>query len=179
MLDTTGGNAQLPTGDFIVDRDGRLTPAERRELLPSGRTAHDGFGPPGQWDLSPYVCCGAVTDHRDADAALLAAARGAGLLVGPIDAAIAPGFVDDLSRLAAATGRRLIEPVESGPVADPIVAALLEALADGLSVPAAARRCSVSLRTAHRRLAEARAALDLPTTGALVARSAQGQALSA
>ena len=175
----TGGSPRLPTGDCVVDRDGRLTQAELREYLPSGRSLHEGFDPPGSWDLSPYVCCGPVTGPSDAEAALLAAARGAGLLVGSVDAAVAPGFVDDLSRLAASTGRRLIEPVGSLPVKDPVVAALLEALAAGLSVPAAARQCAVCLRTAHRRLAGARAALDLPTTGALVARSAHGRVPSA
>lgn len=171
----TGRSPQFPAGDFVVDREGRLAQTDFRELVPSGRSLHPGFDPPGQWDLSRYVCWGPVTDPVEAGAALHAAARGAG----PVDPAVAPAFLDDLSRLAAATGRRLIEAEAARPTTDPVVAALLAALAGGLTVPAAARLCAVSLRTAHRRLAEARAALDLPTTGALVAHSAHGRIPSA
>ena len=49
-------------------------------------------------------------------------------------------------------------------------AALLAALADGDSVDAAARRVGLSLRTAHRRLRAARAALGVRTNAAAVAR---------
>ena len=71
---------------------------------------------------------------------------------------------------ATARGRDSTEPGLDAH--DQLVADLISALAQGLTMPLAARSCAVSVRTAHRRLAEARAALGVASTGALVAGSA-------
>jgi len=86
-----------------------------------------------------------------------------------IDAAAYCAGMADLSP-AAARGRDSTEPDLDAH--DQLVTDLISALAHGLTMPLAARSCAVSVRTAHRRLAEARAALGVAGTGALVAGSA-------
>jgi DNA-binding NarL/FixJ family response regulator len=111
------------------------------------------------------VCVGAIRDAGDAQAALLAAARGAGVVVvARCSADELDAFVDDLGRLG---------PVEElHRDAEPRVPEgqrLLELLADGRSLDEAAAALHISRRTAERRLANARRALGVHTTAAAVA----------
>jgi DNA-binding CsgD family transcriptional regulator len=125
-----------------------------------------GFAPGDEpWDLAPgrVVAVGAVTGRTEAEAALLCAVRGAGLVV-TLDrgGSWAAGFLADLERLAP--------PVPEPAPAEPAVVLtaeqrdLLELLAEGHSIAEAARLRYLSLRTANRRVAQARAALGVPTT---------------
>ena len=131
------------------------------------------------WDLpdSPWshrmtkvVCLGAVTDPATAERALVACARGAGVVV---DVADCPGdllgpLLDDLARLALAPapGRA---PARSALPLTPEQRALLELVARGASVPEAAEALFLSHRTAERRMAGIRKALGVPSTTAAVA----------
>jgi DNA-binding NarL/FixJ family response regulator len=118
------------------------------------------------WDLAPakVVAVGAVTGRAEAEAALLCAVRGAGLVV-TLDrgGSWAAGFLADLERLAPAPA-----PETTPDPATVVLTAeqldLLELLAEGHSIAEAARLRYLSLRTANRRVAQARAALGVPTT---------------
>ena len=170
----TGATRRPPSrGAHVVDRDGRLGPDEQRWLAPPDRTVTRGFSPTGAWDLRDRVCVGPVADAADAAAALLAAARGALLVVGPLDDAVAPAFLDDLRRLAYTSGVQVtaFDPASSSP--DGLLDALLAGLADGLGMAVAARQALMSVRTAHRRLADARRQAGVTTTAALVAEWAR------
>lgn len=179
-----------------------------RDLVRRGWQVHRGFTPADEpWDLAParLVAVGVVTDRDAAEAALLCAVRGAGLVV-TLDhgRSWAPGFLHDLARLepsrvvpgippvpqpdgpaGSATGARAAVAGASPPdgAAGPggtdrpgsRVGALtaeqcdlLDLLAAGHSIAEAARLRYLSLRTANRRVADARAALGVPTTRAAV-----------
>jgi DNA-binding CsgD family transcriptional regulator len=167
-----------------------------RDLTRRGWRVHRGFTPAEEpWDLAParVVAVGVVGDRDDAEAALLCAVRGAGLVVTlDEDRSWAPGFMHDLARLeprAAPTDPRSDRPAGGpgggaagggGPAAAQSLADaaggsvigaltaeqcdLLDLLAAGHSIAEAARMRYLSLRTANRRVADARAALGVPTT---------------
>jgi DNA-binding CsgD family transcriptional regulator len=128
-----------------------------------------GFAPGEQpWDLAPgrVVAVGAVTGRAEAEAALLCAVRGAGLVV-TLDrgGSWAAGFLADLERLAPPPATAA--PPAAEPAAVTLTAEqrdLLELLAEGHSIAEAARLRYLSLRTANRRVAQAREALGVPTT---------------
>jgi DNA-binding CsgD family transcriptional regulator len=134
------------------------------ELVRHGWRLHRGLQPPAEpWDLAPsrLVAVGPVADAAAARAALLCAVRGAGLVVAlDPDAPWAADFRADLHRLAPGP--------EPAPAADQPLTAdqreILDLLADGHSIAAAARLRYLSLRTANRRVAEAREALGVATT---------------
>jgi DNA-binding CsgD family transcriptional regulator len=202
-----------------------------RDLTRRGWQVHRGFTPADEpWDLAParVVAVGVVADRDAAEAALLCAVRGAGLVV-TLDQARswAPGFLHDLARLeparaiptgagagtgpAAGTGAAAETGATAGvaaaPGAEPAAAGagtgppdgagpeaaadrpppgtarpggapggsaaaaltaeqcdLLDLLAAGHSIAEAARTRYLSLRTANRRVADARTALGVPTT---------------
>lgn len=116
---------------------------------------------------SEAVCAGAVADSADAEAALLAAVSGSGVLVD----ATAPREVID--RLCS--DLRTFGPVEHRlerrvrPALTREQRELVALLAEGLSLGEAAARLHLSRRTADRRLAGARAALGVATTVEAVA----------
>lgn len=158
-----------------------------RDLTRRGWQVHRGFTPAEEpWDLAParVVAVGVVADRDTAEAALLCAVRGAGLVV-TLDQgrSWAPGFLHDLARLEPSRGAPAGAPgrvdgsrsaSEPGPVTEPAGAAvtalsaeqcdLLDLLAAGHSIAEAARMRYLSLRTANRRVADARATLGVPTT---------------
>lgn len=107
------------------------------------------------------VCAGQVDTVRDAEAALLAALGGAGIVaVLPDDDALSASFFEDLRRLGD------VEVADESPQnplerLDEEQRRLLDLLAKGLSVTAASRRLFLSRRTADRRLAQARAMLGV------------------
>ena len=121
--------------------------------------------PARPWSVAGVVCVGAVRDADDAQAALLAAARGAGVVaLAHCTADELDAFVDDLARLG---------PVDERNVHDRTVESeerrLLELLAAGKSIDEAAAALHVSRRTAERRLASARRAFGVRTTAAAIA----------
>ena len=148
------------------------TPADAdtvlRRLARDGWTVRDGFAlPDPTWDVtsSRLVMHGRVADTDTLQLAVLAAARGAGIVaVTDTETTVGRALVDDLSRLG---------PVHRGTgtdapatVADliPEQRALLERLAAGDTIAAAAAAEFLSLRTANRRIAEARALFGVRTT---------------
>jgi DNA-binding CsgD family transcriptional regulator len=179
------------------------------DLTRRGWRVHRGFAPADEpWDLAParVVAVGVVTDRTEAEAALLCAVRGAGLVVTlDRDRSWAAGFLADLARLAPpapGSDARGAEPngpppsprppagsadptsrpappqprtaagvptggPPAGPTAAPLTVEqceLLDLLAAGHSIAEAARMRYLSLRTANRRVADARTALGVPTT---------------
>jgi DNA-binding NarL/FixJ family response regulator len=140
-----------------------------RRLTRDGWTARDGFAlPDPAWDVTGarLVLHGRITDQDSLQLAVLAAARGAGIIaICDIESAIGRALVDDLARLG---------PVHQGigvdtaadTVADlvPEQRALLDRLAGGDTIAAAAAAEFLSLRTANRRIAEARAVFGVRTT---------------
>jgi DNA-binding NarL/FixJ family response regulator len=133
-------------------------------LRRDGWTPVSADGLPAQpWDLTArrlLVTC-RVERARECSAALLAAARGAGVVAvsaaGSTELAM---FYDELSRLGRVTFAA--DPTE--PTLTPEQRRLLELLAEGETLRGAARRLSLSRRTAHRRLADARAVLGVGST---------------
>jgi DNA-binding NarL/FixJ family response regulator len=138
-----------------------------RRLARDGWTIREGFAlPDPTWDVTSagVILHGRITDPDTLQLAVLAAARGAGI-VAVCDPATPLGraLVDDLARLG---------DVQHGPggdtgtVADlvPEQRALLDRLAAGDTIAAAAAAEFLSLRTANRRIAEARALFGVRTT---------------
>ncbi|SNY45007.1 LuxR family transcriptional regulator [Paractinoplanes atraurantiacus] len=142
-----------------------------RRLTRDGWVARDGFALPDPgWDVSStrLVLHGRIGDADTLQLAVLAAARGAGIVaVCDAESPLGRALVDDLSRLG---------PVQHG-AADPVPAggnnvtdlvpeqrALLDRLAAGDTIAAAAAAEFLSLRTANRRIAEARALFGVRTT---------------
>jgi len=125
-----------------------------------------GWAAPMQRDR--IVCRGWIRTSDGARRALLAAVSGAGLIVGiSADRETVDRFLDDLRRLG---------PVEHIPVATESIRleadqrALLELLAEGLTLREAAAELGMPRRSADRRLAAARRVLGVDSTaGAVVA----------
>lgn len=145
--------------------------AAAADAVRRGWLVHQGFVPPAEpWDLAPrrMVAVGAVGSAGAARAALLCAVRGTGLLV-IVDRAQpwAAAFLADLSRLAAAPAGPRPEPGRAAVPDLPLSSEqreMLDLLAGGRSIAQAATDLFVSLRTANRRVAEAREALGVGTT---------------
>jgi len=156
----------MPTPPYLLLPPAADLDAPAADLVRRGWRLHRGLEPPAEpWDLKParVVAVGPVPDEAAAEAALLCAVRGAGLVIA-VDPA-APWAADlraDLDRLApAAAEAPTPEP------AHPLSAEqreILDLLAEGHSIAAAARLRYLSLRTANRRVAEAREALGVATT---------------
>jgi DNA-binding NarL/FixJ family response regulator len=137
----------------------------------------DGFGlPESPWDLVSHriLCTGGVSDRAQAQAVALAAVRGAALAVAVADDWLLECLVEDLSRVGAVAVR---DPHAAHPIAllDPGQCRLLELVAAGATLAAAADQLGWSRRTINRRLARIRETLGVATTAeALVlARSAR------
>ncbi len=144
-----------------------------RRLARAGWRTREGFAlPEGAWDVAAHrlLLFGRVPDVETAALAVLAAARGAGVVViADADADTGRAVLADLARIG---------PVIRDPDADPDDApsdggglpindeqrALLDRLAAGETIAAAAEAEFLSLRTANRRIAEARKALGVRTT---------------
>jgi DNA-binding NarL/FixJ family response regulator len=120
------------------------------------------------WDLSTarHLVIAEITSADQAASALLLAVRGAGLLVFlDREAPWAGGFLADLERVSAPA------PSVGGPPAIPLSqeqCELLDLLAAGASIAAAAASRYISLRTANRRIADARKALGAASTSEAV-----------
>ncbi len=137
-----------------------------------GWTVHPGFDlAAAPWDLTrARVLCVGIVDDAATGPALAAVARGAGLAIAiEAQGALRHRFLEDLHKLA--------DPVthEPGPdpaigQLDPLQRQLLQALAQGATVTAAATAAHVSRRTANRALAGARSQLAVATNAAAVTR---------
>jgi DNA-binding NarL/FixJ family response regulator len=116
------------------------------------------------------VRAGRVEGIPDAEAALLAALDGVGLVIAAdADREVTDRLVDDLRRLGQVE-HRVGEPMP-GPAVPPEARALLGLLAEGHSLGEAAEILGLARRTADRRLADARRALGVERTTAAIARA--------
>ncbi len=121
------------------------------------RPVHPGFDVGDEiWRIHGLVCVGPVADDVSHGAALDVVLRGADV-VADVAAERAAAFADDLRR----AGLTLWTPRDDQ--LDAVAEALLESLANGASVAQAARQCAVSVRSAHRRLADARRRIGVAT----------------
>ncbi|GAB3658804.1 LuxR family transcriptional regulator [Glycomyces tarimensis] len=137
-----------------------------RRCAAAGWKAHRGFAlfEPA-WDLAErrLLAHGTVADDHTASQAVLAAARGAGVIAtatGPIALALAA----DLRRVGPLGHTPGRPELDDGLDLDPEQRALLNRLAAGSTIAAAAEAEFVSLRTANRRIAAARSTLGVKTT---------------
>jgi hypothetical protein len=149
-----------------VDADAVL-----RRLVRDGWAVREGFAlPDPAWDVTGarLVLHGRIADQDTLQLAVLAAARGAGIVaVCDTDTPIGRALVDDLSRLGPVQHGVATDPAGGGnALADlvPEQRALLDRLAAGDTIAAAAAAEFLSLRTANRRIAEARALFGVRTT---------------
>jgi hypothetical protein len=147
-----------------------------RRLARVGWQTREGFAlPESTWDVtaSRLVLFGRVPDVDTAELALLAAARGAGVIaITDLRGDVGRALLADLERIG---------PVSTDPDAEvagevdgtdhgagthlaPEQRALLDRLAKGETIAAAAQAEFLSLRTANRRIAEARDALGVRST---------------
>ncbi|HEX5200822.1 MAG TPA: LuxR family transcriptional regulator [Actinoplanes sp.] len=142
-----------------------------RRLIRDGWVARDGFALPDPgWDVTGnrLVLHGRITDPETLQLAVLAAARGAGIVaICDTESPLGRALIDDLARLGPVRQGAATEPAgEPGPVAElvPEQRALLDRLAAGDTIAAAAAAEFLSLRTANRRIAEARQLFGVRTT---------------
>jgi DNA-binding NarL/FixJ family response regulator len=158
---------------YIVDGGTEATAVLRR-LARAGWTTREGFAlPENNWDVTGtrLVLFGRVADPDTAELAVLAAARGAGVVaITDAGSDVGRALYADLARVgpvsldpdAPVAGES--DESSSGPQLAPEQRALLERLAGGETIAAAAAAEFLSLRTANRRIAEARDVLGVRTT---------------
>jgi DNA-binding NarL/FixJ family response regulator len=153
---------------YVVANPGDADTVLRR-LIRDGWVARDGFAlPDPTWDVTGnrLVLHGRVPDRDALQLAVLAAARGAGIVaICDAESALGRALVDDLSRLGT-VHQSATADADGGKIADlvPEQRALLDRLASGDTIAAAAAAEFLSLRTANRRIAEARALFGVRTT---------------
>ena len=139
-----------------------------RRLSRDGWAVREGFAlPDPSWDITGVrlVLHGRVADSHTLQLAILAAARGAGIVaVCDPESTVGRALIDDLGRLGPV--HQGVGPERPATVADlvPEQRALLDRLAAGDTIAAAAAAEYLSLRTANRRIAEARAIFGVRTT---------------
>jgi hypothetical protein len=155
---------------FVVATMSEATTVLRR-LTRAGWRSGDSFAlPEQQWDLSHarLVRYGRIAEADTAELALLAAARGVGVVaVADVSTDIGRALLADLERLGpVSTAADGDEPPDAAAAARllPEQRALLDRLAAGETIAAAAAAEFLSLRTANRRIAEARGILGVRTT---------------
>jgi DNA-binding NarL/FixJ family response regulator len=159
----------MTTPRYVVATATDATVALRR-LARAGWHTREGFAlTDPAWDVAEQklVLYGRVTDLDTAELAVHAAARGAGLVaITDAGSDVGQALLADLTRLGPVTrdpeAELAAEPADN--VLLPEQRALLERLANGETIAAAAAAEFLSLRTANRRIAQAREALGVRTT---------------
>ncbi|HLL68744.1 MAG TPA: LuxR family transcriptional regulator [Micromonosporaceae bacterium] len=156
---------------YVLDSTAAAT-VVLRHLTRGGWTTRDGFAlPESTWDVAParLALFGRVSAPDTAELAVLAAARGAGIVaVADISTELGRALLADLSRIGAVRTEpdRTEQSAAAGPQRRLAVEhrALLDRLANGETIAASATAEFLSLRTANRRIAEAREILGVRTT---------------
>jgi DNA-binding CsgD family transcriptional regulator len=153
----------------VVVRSPRGHAAARRELERAGYTVVD------EWRQERgVVCSGRITTAADAAASLLCAVWGAGLVLDVVASQdVVERLCEDLRRIGAVDYR------SGEPDGDELThdeRALLELLAEGATLGAAASALHLSRRTADRRVASARQKLGAETTAQAIVKFAPGRA---
>jgi DNA-binding NarL/FixJ family response regulator len=141
------------------------------DLVAVGWSKREGYDLTDEaWDVSGrrILCIGRVASLDEVSAVVGAAARGAGLVVWcePACAAYAC-LVTDLSKVGQL---RVLHGNAGGQELHEEERRLLLLLAEGLTVREAAHRCSLSVRSAERRLSSARRRLGVGTTAEAVSK---------
>ena len=148
----------------LVDAPEDLPPAAA-EVRAGGWIVRDGLDLPERtWDVGGLrlVCAATVRTAADAEATVVAAARGAGLVVAVADQALRERLFADLEHVGAVTLRhRRRDPLAT---LDPEQRRLLELVAGGYTLEQAGQALGYSRRTVTRRLAAIRATLGVRTT---------------
>ncbi|HEX3732747.1 MAG TPA: hypothetical protein VHU91_07505 [Mycobacteriales bacterium] len=156
---------------LVVTFSEDATAAAIRRLSRDGWCVQRGLTLPREpWDVSSrkLVVSGPVPDPQIVPVVISAASRGAGVVVQCLNRDLAKALVGGLRRIGPV--RQEIEAtaqIESGLTREQ--SALLARLAAGESIAAAAEAEFLSLRTANRRLSQARALLGAATTTDAVA----------
>lgn len=148
--------------------DDRRSLATTRTLaVAAGRHVTDDPLPVAPWDVSGTGVVVSASLAAGDDAGLLdAVVRGAGAIVATTGHGDLPArLVDALQRVGRVVDARRCPALQL----DQVQVRLLVTLAHGGSTSDAARAAYLSLRTAHRRIAEARRALGASNTGAATA----------
>jgi DNA-binding NarL/FixJ family response regulator len=149
---------------FVLAEEGAV-PEALAAMEGAGVSIVHGWELPNEpWDLTRrrLACAGRINSRTDLEDALVAAARGASLLVeGPVATELLAPLVEDLRRLG------VVEHQFSNGL-DAQQRRILTLLGEGFSVGEAAAQLFISTRTANRRLAAARAALDVGTNNEAV-----------
>jgi len=166
------------TPRYVVSTTSEASSALRR-LVRAGWRTREGFAlPDPAWDVSEsrLVLYGRVVDVDTAQLAVHAAARGAGVVaIADESSDVGRALLGDLRRLGpvvrdpeqeqvAGNGDSVAAAHSGGPKLLPEQRALLDRLANGETIAAAAAAEYLSLRTANRRIAQARDALGVRTT---------------
>jgi DNA-binding NarL/FixJ family response regulator len=170
-----------PAPRYVVATGAEATTVLRR-LTRAGWQAREGFAvTEPSWDLTGQrlVLFGRVADIETLRLAVLAAARGAGVVaIAETGSDLGRALLADLARIGPVRrdpdepARHAIEDAlppgpaagDGGPPLTPEQRALLERLANGETIAAAAAAEFLSLRTANRRIAQARQTLGVRTT---------------
>lgn len=150
----------------IVEEHAKLAGVVR-ELKRAGFVPRTGFAlPPSPWDVSPLrlLVWGLISNRDDVVAAVLAAARGAAVAAATADRSLATVLRADLGRIGTVTAAPATALSGDDLPLDAQQRALLDRLAAGESISAAAQAEFISLRTANRRLAQARGELGVSST---------------
>jgi DNA-binding NarL/FixJ family response regulator len=160
----------MSTPRYVVGSAAEAAGALRR-LARAGWHAREGFALPDHaWDVTAQrlVLYGRVGDEDAAELAVHAAARGAAVvLIADPDTELGRTLLADLGRLGPVTRDADAEVAfanNNSPILLPEQRALLERLANGETIAAAAAAEYLSLRTANRRIAQARQVLGVRTT---------------
>jgi DNA-binding NarL/FixJ family response regulator len=154
---------------YVVPSSADATVVLRR-LARGGWLTREGFAlTETAWDLTgaKLVLFGRVGDQEAVELAVMAAARGAGIVaIADPGGDVGRALVADLGRLGPVYRDADAEPEEDDAVGQliPEQRALLERLANGETIAAAAAAEFLSLRTANRRIAQARELLGVRTT---------------
>jgi DNA-binding CsgD family transcriptional regulator len=173
---STGGRAHRATAPHFQIVPSSDLRRRRVELLDAGQAVLDGFAVDElAGSAEPEVTCvGGVATAEQAAAAVLAAVRGASLVIAvTLRGAARHRLVEDLAKLGPVRVADVAVDLGSGrsrPI-DPLTPeerALLDQLAAGRSVAEAARQVGFSLRSAHRRLAELRARMAVTNNAQLL-----------
>lgn len=153
---------------YVVPTTGDATTVLRR-LARAGWLTREGFAlAEATWDMSEakVVLFGRVPDLETVRLAVLAAARGVGVVaIADVATEVGRALVGDLGRLGPVFRDPEAEPeTDDAVVLIPEQRALLERLAGGETIAAAAAAEFLSLRTANRRIAQAREVFGVRTT---------------
>lgn len=158
---------------IVVDAAESLDATADRLRSDGWRIADDLRAPP--LDLARTVIRGVIDRPELAEAAVLVAAWGGGLLVA-VDGLAEHArhrLLDDLHRIGP-VDRSAAVPLATDPAENDGLR-LLDLIAEGRSLGEAARELNMSRRTADRRLAAARAALGVGSTAAAIAALSKGR----